>query len=263
MVGRRIGTGLLVTAIAATLAACGGGDDDAAAGDGAVGGEVQVFAAASLTDVFEEVATVFEEAHPDADVTFNFAGSSALVTQVAEGAPADVLATASPGTMDDAVAADVVDGSPEVFARNALVLAVPAGNPGEIAGLDGLADGERFVGLCADDVPCGTLAADVLADAGVTPSVDTYEPDVRSLLTKITSGELDAGLVYRTDAQAAGDDVEVIEVPGLAEQTTAYPTSVVRDAPNTEAAELFVELVLSDEGQAILAEAGFQAGGGG
>lgn len=249
------------------VAGCGSGDDESGATEGsgggsAVSGEVQVFAAASLTDVFEEVATVFEEQNPDADVTFNFAGSSALVTQVVEGAPADVLATASPGTMDDAVAADVVQGEPEVFAHNALVLAVPAGNPGDIGGLDDLADGEQFVGLCAADVPCGTLAADVLADAGVTPSVDTYEPDVRSLLTKITSGELDAGLVYRTDALAAGDDVEVIEVPGLDEQTTAYPIAPLADAPNAAAAELFVELVVSDEGQAILADAGFLPGDG-
>lgn len=275
MVGRRKGgmaTGLTVgAAMALLLAACGGSDDDTAGASGTSGsatgepvtGEVRVLAAASLTDVFEDVATEFEEQNPEAEVTFSFAGSSALVTQVVEGAPADVLATASEGTMDDAVDADAVRGEPAVFARNALVLVVPAGNPGDVSGLADLADGERFVGLCAEDVPCGALATDVLADEGVTPQVDTYEPDVRSLLTKVTSGELDAGLVYRTDALAAGDDVEIVEVPGLDDHVTAYPIAPLADAPNAAAAERFVELVLGDEGQAILGDAGFLPPDGG
>lgn len=275
MVGRRTGgmaRGLAVGAVVAlVVAACGGSDDDTAAAAGTGGsaaggpvtGEVRVLAAASLTDVFEDIATVFVEQNPDAEVTFSFAGSSALVTQVVEGAPADVLATASAGTMDDAVAADAVQGDPAVFARNALVLVVPAGNPGDVTELADLADTERFVGLCAEDVPCGALATEVLSDEDVTPRVDTYEPDVRSLLTKVTSGELDAGLVYRTDALAAGDDVEIVEVPALDDHVTAYPIAPLADAPNPEAAERFVELVLGGEGLAILGDAGFLPPDGG
>jgi molybdate transport system substrate-binding protein len=216
-------------------AACGDGSD----------GRVQVFAAASLTDVFEEVVDRFEAENPDVEVTLSFSGSSALVEQVLDGAPADVLATADERTMDGLVAAEAspARGEPRAFARNRLVLVVPAGNPGAVSELSDLADDELFVGLCAAEVPCGDLAAN----------------DVRSLLTKLTAGELDAGLVYETDARAAGDDVEVVDAPELAEATTSYPIVALGGGDDPSAGADFASFVLGAEGQAILAEAGFEA----
>jgi molybdate transport system substrate-binding protein len=214
-------------------AACGGDDEGA---DGCT-----VFAAASLTDAFEEIAAEVE------GCTLSFGGSSALVQQIEDGAPADVLATADERTM-----AEVADDA-EVFAHNRLVLVVPAGNPGEVAGLADFARDDLFLGLCAAEVPCGKLGAEWLAAAGVTPTVDTYEPDVRSLLTKLEAGELDAGLAYATDARAAGDAVEVVDVATPESPPTAYPIVGL-----TEEGGEFVDYVLGSEGQAILADHGFE-----
>lgn len=253
------------------MVACGGddgGDRTSGAAGGAsnggadVTGTVQVFAAASLTDAFEDVAAAFEDSHPNVDVSFSFAGSSALVQQLLDGAPADVLATADERTMgqlvDDAPGS-LLQGEPEVFARNRLALVVPAGNPADLAGLDDLADDDLFVGLCATEVPCGNVAAEVLEDEGITPAVDSYEPDVRSLLTKLVAGELDAGLVYQTDAQAAGDDIEVIEVPELGARTTSYPVVALDAGDNPVGGAVFADYVRSDEAQRILSDYGFAA----
>lgn len=255
------------------LTACGGNDDgggDAAAGGASgrptadPGGTVEVFAAASLTDAFEEIAAGFEAEHPDVDVTFSFAGSSALVQQLLNGAPADVLATADERTMDqlrEASRADdgPVQDDPQVFARNHLSLVVPAGNPGDVSGLADLADDDLFVGLCAAEVPCGALAAEVLDAEGVSPAVDSHEPDVRSLLTKLVAGELDAGLVYRTDARAAGDDVEVVEAPALESGTTSYPIVALTAGDNPAGGAAFADHVRSDAAQEILRRHGFAA----
>lgn len=236
-------------------AACGGDDDDSTSADESpsaecadVSGDVQVLAAASLTDAFEDVATAFERCG-DVSVTFSFGGSSSLVQQIADGAPADVLATADEKTMGEVDEA----GEAEVFAHNQIVLAVPEGNPGDVAGLDDLAQGDLFVGLCAAEVPCGKLGAQWLTDAGVAPSVDTFEPDVRSLLTKLEAGELDAGLVYATDVRAAGNAVEVIDVASPEAPITSYPILGLTDAGTT-----FAAFVVGDQGQAILADHGFQ-----
>jgi molybdate transport system substrate-binding protein len=265
--GRTTVGGLVALMVA--LAACGDtGDGGEGAGSGmgdggasTGSGTVQVLAAASLTDAFEEMAGAFEAAHRGVDVTFSFAGSSALVQQVADGAPADVVATADQRTMRRLVeeADGSLRGDPQVFARNHLALVVPAGNPGEVSGLADLADGDLFVGLCAAEVPCGHLSAEVLASEGVTAEVDSYEPDVRSLLTKLVAGELDAGLVYRTDAEAAGDDVEVVAVPGLQERTTSYPIVALDTGADPAGGGAFVAFVLSDEGQDILRRHGFTA----
>jgi molybdate transport system substrate-binding protein len=214
-------------------AACGGDEEGA---DGCT-----VFAAASLTDAFEEIAAEVE------GCTLSFGGSSALVQQIEDGAPADVLATADERTM-----AEVADDA-EVFAHNRLVLVVPAGNPGEVAGLADFARDDLFLGLCAAEVPCGKLGTEWLAATGVTPTVDTYEPDVRSLLTKLEAGELDAGLVYATDARAARDAVEVVDVATPEAPATAYPIVEL-----TEEGAGFVDYVLGSEGQAILADHGFE-----
>lgn len=217
-------------------------------GDGAT---IRVFAAASLTDVLGEVSTEFTAANPDVEVELVFGPSSGLVAQLREGAPADVLATADVGTMGDAL--DLLEGAPEIFARNEPALAVPAGNPGDITGLADLADPDRLVGLCAEEVPCGRLARQLLSAADIEPSVDTEEPDVRALLTKLEAGELDAGIVYVTDVRAAGDEVQSVGVPEASGVSVEYPVAVVR---RSEAADAFAAF-LGDEGQAVLERHGF------
>lgn len=245
--------------LALPLAACG---EQAAQGAGttsdAITGEVVVLAAASLTDAFTELAADFEAAHPGVTVTLGLGGSSALAQQVVAGAPADVLATASPGTMATVADAGGLVGEPTVVARNRLQIAVPAGNPAGVTGLADLGDASLAVALCAEQVPCGAAARRVLAAAGVTPAPDTLEPDVRAVLTKVRLGEVDAGLVYRTDVLAAGDDVEGIDVPEADAAVTDYPIAVVADAPNPRAAEAFVAHVRGEAGRKVLADAGFE-----
>jgi molybdate transport system substrate-binding protein len=261
-------------ALAGALLVAGCGDDEDTAGttttpadearttsasEPELEGSITVFAAASLTDAFEEVGTSFETANPGASVEFNFAASSTLREQILAGAPADVFASANASNMDQ-----VVDGGaatePETFVENLLQIAVPTGNPGGVTGLADFADGDLLIGLCAEDVPCGQFGRAALANAGITPAVDTNEPDVRSLLTKVEAGELDAGIVYVTDVLAAGDAVEGIDIPADQNVVAAYPITALTEAANREVADAFVAFVLSDEGQQILASYGFGTG---
>lgn len=237
-------------------------DDEAAGGEEAPAptdaeGTATVFAAASLTDVFTEIAEDFEATNPGVTVDLSFGPSSGLATQINEGAPADVLATASTTTMDQVVEAGSVTEEPDVFATNLLELAVPPENPGCVGGLADLADEDLVVGLCAEEVPCGDFARQALEGAGIEASVDTDEPDVRALLTKVEEAQVDVGVVYRTDVIAAGDGVEGIEIPADENVAATYPIAPVADAANPEAATAFVDFVLSDAGQAALAAAGF------
>lgn len=232
----------------------------ACAGDGG-DQRLTVFAAASLTDAFEVIAAEFEAEHDGVDVVLSFGASSSLREQILAGAPADVFAAAAPGPMDELVAAGLVE-DPATFARNRLVLAVPAGNPGGVRSIDDLADADLLLGLCAVEVPCGALAERVLDEAGVVAEPDTEEADVRALLTKVVEGELDAGLVYVTDAAAAGGAVEVVDVPS--DLRTGYPIAVVRvegggDAERVERARDFVDLVRGAQGRAVLDDAGFES----
>ncbi len=216
---------------------------------------LNVSAAASLSDVFAEIATAYEAEHPELDVVLNLGGSAGLREQILEGAPADVFASANTTVMDDLVAEGEVDGAPLVFARNTLEIAVPAGNPAGVTGLADFADRDLLIGLCAVGVPCGDSAREALARAGVTPSVDTNEPDVRSLLGKVASGELDAGITYVTDVLAAGDDVDGVDIPPDWNVTSEYPIAVLVDA--SEAARGLVDFVLSAQGREILTRHGF------
>lgn len=240
----------LVMALLVVLAACG---DDG----GTVEGELLVSAAASLTDAFAEVEAAFEEANPDVDVLLNLGASSALREQILEGAPADVFASANTSNMDQVVEAGEVEDEPEIFVLNLLQIAVPSGNPGGVTGLDDFARDELLIGLCAEEVPCGDFAREALANAGVTPAIDTNEPDVRALLTKIEAGELDAGITYVTDVASTGGSVDGIDIPEDDNVIAEYPIARLTNAPNPDAAAAFVEFVLSDEGQAILAGYGF------
>jgi molybdate transport system substrate-binding protein len=228
-------------------------------GDDGGDGTVTVLAAASLTDAFTALARNFEEEHEGTTVELSFGPSSGLATSVVEGAPAGVFASASPTAMDVVVEAGEVDGSPADFAQNRLALVMPQGNPGDVRSLDDLARDELLVGLCAPEVPCGEVATEVLEDAGVDPAPDTEEADVRALLTKVVAGELDVGLVYETDVAAAGNDVEGIALSPDAPAGTRYPIAVLEGASDPGAAEDFVDLVRSEEGQRVLQEHGFRA----
>jgi molybdate transport system substrate-binding protein len=220
-------------------------------------GELLVSAAASLTDAFGEIESAFEVANPGVDVVLNLAGSSALREQILEGAPADVFASANMTNMEKVVAADEAADRPVVFALNLLEIAVPAGNPAGITGLEDFGRDELLIGLCAEGVPCGDFARVALAGAGVSPSIDTNEPDVRALLTKIELDELDAGITYVTDIASAGGAVDGVEIPEDDNVVAEYPITVLANAQNPAAAEAFVEFVLSDRGKAILGSYGF------
>lgn len=222
--------------------------------------ELVVSAAASLADSFASMESAFEQANPGVDVVINLAGSSALREQIIEGAPVDIFAPASLSDMDEVVAAGENIGEPRVFASNLLQIAVPSGNPSGVVGLGDFANEDLLIGLCANGVPCGDLAREVLAKAAVVPSIDTSESDVRSLLTKIESGELDAGIVYATDVVSSSPGaVEGIDIPEDVNVTATYPIGIMANGADHGSAAAFIELVLSDEGQAIMAEFGFSS----
>jgi molybdate transport system substrate-binding protein len=252
------GTAAAVVAVS-MLAACGQdpGPADASGVSGDVSGDIAIFAAASLTEGFEEIAARFEAEHPEVSVVLNVGSSTALAQQILAGAPADVFASAAPSPMDQLTGAGMIDGTPEVFARNTLQIAVPAGNPGDVRGLSDFADPDLTIALCAEQVPCGTAAAQAFDAAGITPAPDTLEQDVKAVLSKVRLGEVDAALVYRTDVIAAGDDVRGISFPEAEQAVNDYPIGALADAPNPAAARAFVDHVLSSTSGQALADAGF------
>ncbi|WP_420330313.1 molybdate ABC transporter substrate-binding protein [Micromonospora endolithica] len=241
----------------AALAACGG--TGPGGGSGGSGGAVTVFAAASLTDSFTRIGRDFEAANPGTAVVFNFAGSSALATQIDQGAPADVFAAAAPTPMDTVTRAGNADGEPAVFVRNQLVIAVAPGNPAGVRGLADLARPGLKVALCAEQVPCGAAARRVLDAASVTLTPVTLEQDVRGALAKVRLGEVDAALVYRTDARAAAAEVAAVEFAESAGAVNDYLIVVLADAPHPDGARAFVAYVRSAPARAVLAGAGFQS----
>ena len=249
----------LAALLAFGLAACGSAGNRAGApassGGGSPGGTVTVFAAASLTESFTTLGGQFETAHPGTTVVFNFAGSSALATQINQGAPADVFAAAAPANM--AAVPDAVD--PTTFVRNQLVVVVAEGNPKGVTGVADLARPDLKVALCADAVPCGAAARTALEAAGARVTPVTLEQDVKAALSKVKLGEVDAALVYRTDARASADAVDAVEFPESARAVNDYPIAVLRQAANPAGARAFVDYVRSAEGVRILTAAGFQA----
>jgi len=228
-------------------------------GDTGLEREVLVSAAASLSEAFAEIEAAFEAAHPGVDVVANLGASSTLREQILQGAPIDVFASANIANMDQVVSAGMTAGEPAVFATNLLQIAVPAGNPGDIAGLEDFARSELLIGLCVAEAPCGAFARQALASAGVVASVDTNEANVRALLVKIELGELDAGITYVTDVLSAGGTVAGVPIPDEHNIVAEYPIVVLADAPHPSAAAAFVAFVLSTEGQAILGEYGFSS----
>ncbi len=235
------------------LASCG---SDASPSAG-VRGDVTVFAASSLTDAFTEIGDAFTAAHPDAKVTFNFAGSSELVTQITQGAPADVFVSADESNMAKLLDAGEQAADPVVIARNSFEIIVEGGNPRHITGVADLADPSLLVVLCAPDVPCGKGAATILSNAGVEVTAKSLETKVKGVVTKVTAGEADAGIVFVTDVIAAGASAEGVSIPDDVNVISKYPIVVTKQAPNPDAATAFVAFVASGAAQAILARYGF------
>ena len=260
-------TSVVLASLALLLTGCATGSADQDPGASAVPsasaepeltGDLTISAAASLKAAFDELATEFEAQHPSVDVQpITYDGSSTLATQIIEGAPVDVFASADEKNMQKVVDEGLASG-PELFATNTLVLVVPAGNPGGVESLDDLANADLTVVLCAAEVPCGAASTTLLSNAGVTPSVDSYEQNVTAVLTKVAAGEADAGLVYVTDA-ATTDDVDTVEVDGADEVVNRYPIVALSAAADPGIAEAFVAFVLGDEGQEVLAALGFGA----
>jgi molybdate transport system substrate-binding protein len=216
-----------------------------------------VLAASSLTEAFDTLEQTYEDEHPDVDVVLSYDSSATLAAQVVEGAPADVLATADEPTMATVVDEGLVEGEPRPFATNTLALVTPPDNPAGVRDLADLVSEDVLVAVCAPAVPCGDAAQRLFELAGVSVDTTTEEDNVRGVLTKVVEGEVDAGLVYVSDAQAAGDDVAVVPVPSASEIVNVDPISVLTDSENKEAAQQWVDLVLSDDGQGVLADLGF------
>jgi molybdate transport system substrate-binding protein len=219
-------------------------------------GTVTVFAAASLTETFEEIADAFAEQHPSVEIVFSFGGSSTLAEQIVQGAPVDVFAAASPATMKTVTDAGLNRSDPQDFATNTLEIATPPDNPGAIDSLDDFANPDLDIAVCAVEVPCGAAAAKAFAAAEITPTVDTYEQDVKAVLTKVKLDEVDGGMVYHTDVLASGSDVLGVEFDEAASAVNVYPIATISDS---DAAAAFLAFVLSMKGQSILGAAGFGA----
>jgi len=220
---------------------------------------VKVFAAASLKSTFTEMGAQFEKDNPGTTVTFNFAGSSDLVAQLAQGAPADVFASADTKNMTTAVDAGLLTGDPVNFASNTLTIVTPPGNPRGITSFADLAKPGTQVVVCAPQVPCGSATEKVEQATGVALIPVSEESAVTDVLGKITSGQADAGLVYVTDAQGAGDKVTAIPFPESSGAVNTYPIAVLKESTNPAAAQKFVDLVTGPQGQDVLAAAGFAA----
>lgn len=251
---RAVVAGLAATAaLALGAAGCSGG------GDGGGGGRttLTVYAAASLQEPFEDLGEQFEADHEGVDVEFSFAGSSTLVEQIQQGAPADVFASANTSTMDTLVDAELQAVDPVDVTTNTLMIAVPAGNPAGVTDLTSLTgDGINLV-VCAPEVPCGAAAEAVEEAAGLDFSPVSEEQSVTDVLNKVSSGEADAGLVYVTDVKKAGDDVEGIAFPESDSAVNSYPITTVKDSAHPELGQEFVDLVAGETGQQVLGEYGF------
>lgn len=220
---------------------------------------IAVFAASSLTEAFTDIGERFSLAHPEYVVDFNFAASSELARQIREGAPADVFASADTDTMDRLTADGAIADAPIVFTRNAAEIAVAPGNPLGLTGLGDLADQRIVLVVCAPEVPCGSYAEAVFDRADVDPTPESFEPNVKSVVTKVAVGEADAGIVYRTDIVAADEVVDGLAIPPDANIAAEYPIARLADAPDPTGAALFIEFVLGASGQTALTERGFTA----
>jgi len=254
-----------LAAIAAALAGCSsssstassgstsspGGSTPASSPSASLSGSITVFAASSLQEAFTTIGQQFEAAHPGAKVTFSFGASSTLATQIINGAPADVFASAAPKNMQQVVTAGDA-ANPVDFVKNVMEVAVPPSNPGQVTSVNDLAKSSVKVALCQPQVPCGATAAKVFTNAKITVKPVTLQPDVKSVLTQVELGNVDAGVVYVTDVNAAGAKVKGIVIPDSVDASTEYPIAPVSKSGNPSLAQAFVAYVMSPAGQAVL-----------
>ena len=215
---------------------------------------LSVYAAASLTVVMERIAEQFEIAHPDVDVRVTYGGSADLAAQIAEGAPADVFASANTTQMD--AVADLVAAEPRLFAKNQLIIAVPSGNPAGVTALADLESPAVVSVICAPQVPCGAATAELAALDGLRLAPASEEQSVSDVLAKVASGQADAGVVYATDV-ARADGVESVAIQGTERVLTRYPIAQLDDAAEPALAADFVDYVTGPEARAMLTESGF------
>jgi molybdate transport system substrate-binding protein len=252
---KRAATLAAAVVLVASAAACG--SDDSSKSGSSQTKTLTVYAAASLTTTFTQLGKKFEASHGGVKVKFSFGGSSDLVAQIQQGAPADVFASADTANMDKATSDDLVEGEPVDFATNTLEIAVPPDNPARVASFQDLAEPATKVVVCAPEVPCGAAAQKVEASAKVTIKPVSEEQSVTDVLNKVQTGEADAGLVYVTDVKAAGDKVTGITFPESSTAVNTYPIGALADSKNAKLAREFLDLVTGPDGQQILADAGF------
>ena len=254
----------MILGVSIAAAGCGGSssggsataDSSSSAASSTLRGTIHVFAAASLTEAFGTLGKQFEAAHPGVKVVFNFGASSTLAQQINQGAPADVFASASAKNMDQVVSAGGAKNS-TAFVNNIMEIAVPPSNPAHVTSVNDLAKSRVKVALCQAQVPCGSTAAIVFANAKISVTPVTQEADVKSVLSKVELGEVDAGVVYVTDVRAAGSKVQGVPIPAAVNASTTYPIASLTESHNSRAAQAFVSYVLSSAGQAVLTADGF------
>lgn len=242
---------------AAALALVAGCSPSSVPGDGGgrgLSGSITVDAASSLTEAFDSLKAKFEAAHPGTMITISYGASSDFATQISQGAPADVFASASTSSMDEVGSAAV---DPTNFVTNTLEIAVPPGNPARIHSVADLARSGVKVAVCDPEVPCGAVAQQVFDNAGIVVHPAANLADVKSTLAAVESGEVDAGVVYVTDVRTAGDHVEGVPIPADVNSTTTYPIAVLKDAENVPLARAWVDYVLSPTGRHVLTANGF------
>ena len=251
---------------AAALAGCSSSSSGSASSTGsasassqALSGTITVFAAASLQKTFTALASTFEKEHPGTTVKFSFGGSDTLAAQITQGAPADVFASANQSTMQTVEKAGDTTGTPTVFVKNTLEIAVAPGNPKNIKTLADLTKSGTKVALCAKTVPCGSAAVKVLAAAKVSLTPVTYETEVTSALTKVELGEVDAALVYHSDVVGADGKVDGVVFSTASTAVNSYPIDVLKGASNAALAQAFETFILSSASEQVLLKAGFQA----
>lgn len=244
------------------LAGCGSSNDTASsastpASSSATGGKLMVFAAASLKKSFTDIGEQFKTDNPGTDVEFTFAGSSDLVTQLMQGAPGDVFASADTNNMDKAAKADLLAGTPVNFASNTLTIVVAPGNPKKVSSFKDLTQPGLAVVTCAPQVPCGSATQKVEKATGVQLNPVSEESQVTDVLTKVTTGQADAGLVYVTDAEGAGDKVTAVAFPESSDAVNIYPIAALKQSKNSPMATKFIDAVTDEFGEKVLAAAGF------
>jgi len=245
----------LLLVVALLAAACGGNNSSSGGSSGSgSSAEIKVFAAASLTAAFNKIGQDYTAANPNTKVTFNFAGSQALATQIQQSAPADVFASADTTNMGKVAS---LVGAPQNFASNLLRIVVAKGNPKAIKGLSGLSNPDLKVVLAAPEVPAGRYAQQALAAQHVTVKPVSLEDNVKAVVTKVSLGEADAGIVYVTDVTAGGGKVEGVDIPNDQNVPATYPIATVKASTHQSQAQAFVDMVRSDQGQQVLSSFGF------